>query len=189
MLERGPDPLALDADHQCGTQHARKQRVLGEVLEVAAAQRRPLDVDPWPEHDGYTLGSGFLTDGCADPADEVHIERRAESCCRREARCRDALTQADMVTVTGLLAQAVRSVADHDRRDAGALNRRGVPEPGTGDQRCLLLDRQFFEQCRNVELGHASPPFCRRSSMSRRYMFRRRLGPPPDQIELVSGAR
>ena len=48
VLHRRADALALQAPDAGGAEHAGQQRVLGVVLEVAPAQRRPLDVDPGP---------------------------------------------------------------------------------------------------------------------------------------------
>nr|BFE55839.1 hypothetical protein GCM10020063_003650 [Dactylosporangium thailandense] len=45
MLQRGADAAALQARDPLGGEHAGEDRVLGEVLEVAPAERGALEVD------------------------------------------------------------------------------------------------------------------------------------------------
>ncbi|OQA16845.1 MAG: hypothetical protein BWY63_02603 [Chloroflexi bacterium ADurb.Bin360] len=45
VLERGPHTPALDAVDETGSHFASKIGVLGEILEVAPAHRRPLHID------------------------------------------------------------------------------------------------------------------------------------------------
>jgi hypothetical protein len=51
VLEARGHTLRLKSVHHGGRQQAAQQRILGEVLEVAATQGAALDVHSWPEHD------------------------------------------------------------------------------------------------------------------------------------------
>ena len=51
MLEGGADSLGLDAAHQLGGQGPGENRVLGEVLEVASAQRGAFHIDARAKED------------------------------------------------------------------------------------------------------------------------------------------
>ena len=55
VLDAGAHPLALQPLDEPGRDASGQVRVLGDVLEVAPAQRRTLDVDTGPEHDGDAL--------------------------------------------------------------------------------------------------------------------------------------
>jgi hypothetical protein len=59
MLDRSAYALALDPLDQRGAEGPGQQRVLREVLEVATAQRRALDVDARAQHDGHALRPGL----------------------------------------------------------------------------------------------------------------------------------
>src|SRR5215208_6012588 len=63
---------------------------------------------------------------------------RRASCGSQDDPTAQAAGDADVVGFVGLLAQPVGAVGDHDRRDAEALHRRGVPEVGAQAQRRLL---------------------------------------------------
>jgi hypothetical protein len=56
----------LHAAHVGGGEFAGQQRVLGEVLEVAAAQRGPLDVDAGAEQDRDVRRAGLGAECLAD---------------------------------------------------------------------------------------------------------------------------
>ena len=100
-------------------------RVLREVLEVAAAQRRALHVDARPEDDVDVQRDGLLGQRLAHRAQQVGVPGRGQTRRRREARRRQALG-AQRVEVLEP-AQAVRAVRDEQLRDAQALDRRGRP--------------------------------------------------------------
>ena len=55
MLYAHADLVALDALDQTGGQFGRQVGVLAEILEIAAAEGRTLDVDRRTEIDGHLL--------------------------------------------------------------------------------------------------------------------------------------
>ena len=57
VLQRGADTPALHAVDHRGREHAGQPRILGEVLEVAPAQRRSLHVDARAEHHRHAAGA------------------------------------------------------------------------------------------------------------------------------------
>ena len=54
---------------------ARDKRVLGEILEIASAQRVALDVDAGAKHDVHTVGKSLLADGFALGLQQLGIPR------------------------------------------------------------------------------------------------------------------
>jgi hypothetical protein len=146
VLERGTDALALDAVDHRRPENAGEQRVLGEVLEVAPAQRGTLDVDAGTEHDGHALRPGFAAERRTDASHQPRIPGRPQGRGGRKARRRYAARDADVVGFVGLLAESVRAVGHHDRRDAEPVHRRRVPEVGAQAQRRLLLQGELGEQ-------------------------------------------
>src|SRR3977135_3283403 len=56
VLDAGTHSLTLDASNQGGCEHAGEHRILGEIFEVPAAERRTFDVDAWPEQNRNTGG-------------------------------------------------------------------------------------------------------------------------------------
>jgi hypothetical protein len=142
VLDRRADALALQALDERRAEHAGNERVLREVLEVAPAERRALDVDARAEDHVDALRARLLADRRPDPVYELGVERRAQRARGGEARGGQAAGDADMVASVGLLAQAVRAIGERDRADAGAGHRRGVPEVRSEAQRSLLFQRE-----------------------------------------------
>ena len=159
VLQRGADALGLHADHERRTQLAGEPRVLGEVLEVAAAQRRALDVDTRPQEHRDVLGPGLPAERLPHLAHQVDVPRGGERRRGREAGRRHALPQG--AGPLALLAQPVRAVGDHHRRDPQPLHRRRVPEVRADAQRGLLLEGQLVQQLRDVQLTHGPDPSLR----------------------------
>jgi hypothetical protein len=118
VLDAGTGAGALNAFDEGGPEHGRDVWVLGEVLEVAAAQRRALDVDARTQEDRHLFRSGLGAERHAHVTDQIHVPGRAQGGRRREARGGYAPADAGVVGLLGLLAQPVRSVGDHDRRNA-----------------------------------------------------------------------
>jgi hypothetical protein len=128
VLDRRADVLGLDALHQGGAEPAGQVRVLAQVLEVAAAQRRPLDVDPRPEHHRDVLRPCLDPDRRADLADQVDVPGRAQRRRGGEAGRGQAAGDPDVVALGRLHAQPVRAVGQPDRLDAEPVDGGGVPE-------------------------------------------------------------
>src|SRR5450756_2703003 len=91
MLEGRADALRLHpGDQGCG-ELAGEGRVLGEVLEVAPAQRRPLDVHARTEEHGDLVRAGLAAESLADARQQLDVPGRAEGGRRREAGGRHAV--------------------------------------------------------------------------------------------------
>ena len=74
MLERRPHTLRLQTAHQRSAENTGQQRILGQVLEVAAAQRGSLDIDAGTEQYGNPLRAGLGAQRDPDPFQQVGIE-------------------------------------------------------------------------------------------------------------------
>ena len=103
VLDRRADTLPLDSAYQSRAELAADQGVFGEVLEVAPAQRRTLDVDAGTEKNRDFRSAGLGTEGLANSFHQLPVPRRAEPDGRREAGGRHALTQPDVIGGSGLL--------------------------------------------------------------------------------------
>ena len=103
VLERRADALALQAAHERRAEDAGDERVLGEVLEVAAAQRRALDVDAGAEQHGDVLRRGLLAERHADALEQLGVPGRAERHGRREAGRRHAVGESEVVAASRCL--------------------------------------------------------------------------------------
>ena len=138
--------MGLETVYERSGEHARDQRVLGEVLEVAPAQRGALDVDPGAEHDVDPLRPSLDGDRLAHPAHELGVEGRRKRRCGGEARGRRAARDPVVLAILRLPTQPMRAIGHGDRRDAQSRHRSRVPEVGAQAQRCLLLQRQLGQQ-------------------------------------------
>ena len=83
---------------------------------------------PGPSSTPTPSAARLLAERRADALEQLGVERRAERHGRREARRGHAVAEAEVVAARALLAHAVRTVGQHDRRDAGALDGLGGPE-------------------------------------------------------------
>ena len=128
VLDARAHALGLDAVDQRGRHCAADQWILGEILEVPAAQGMALDVHARPEQHGDVLGGALFTEGHADFAQQVAVPGTRERRCRRKARGRHARVEPDVVCGGRLLAQTVRAVGDHDRGHAEAFVPLEMPE-------------------------------------------------------------
>ena len=126
-LSDAPDTGGLDAVHERGTHDARHDRVFGEVLEVAAAQRRPLDVGARSEDDRDVFDRGLDAEGLADALGELDVPRRAERDGGREARRRHAVAEAEVVAALACLRRpcgpSVSMTAGMPTRSTGLVSR------------------------------------------------------------------
>ncbi len=171
VLERRADPLALDALHEGRPDRAREPGVLGEVLEVAPAERRALHVDARAEDDGHALGACLLADRGAHAGEEVDVPGRGEGGGGRERDGRVGGEETEVVAVLGLGAQAVRAVGQPDLADAEALDGRGAPHVGAAEEGGLLFERELLDELGDVGhvgggrvggRGHGVTPLCER---------------------------
>ena len=101
---------------------AGKIGILGEILKVTSAERASLDIDRGAQDHGEVLCLALVADGLAHLSDELFVKT-----CRRRAGCgeadrNDAVVDSKMIAAFCLLAQSVRAVGHHHRRDAQTLN-------------------------------------------------------------------
>ena len=136
---------------------------------------------PGPSSTPTPLGLRLLAERRADAHEQLGVERRAERHGGREARGRHAVADAEVVGARALLAHAVGTVGEHDRRQADALHGLGRPEARTAGQRRLLLEREVGHDvggapvdggCRGIRrrvqgVGHDAPS-CAGDSILRR---------------------
>ena len=127
VLHRRGDALRLHAAHERGRDLAREQRVLGVALEVAARERRAVDVDRRREQHAARLGARLLAEHRADPLDELDVPRRAERGAARHARRRCSRRAPG----TRAPARAVGPVGDPDlgmpARSTAGVDKRSSP--------------------------------------------------------------
>ena len=132
---------------------AREQRVLRVALEVAARERRAVDVDG-----GRRAAPG--TPSCAPRRRSARrCARRARRSTSRRARSRTARRRRHAVAAfagEAGAAGAVRPVGHVDRRDPEPLARDRRPQPFTGEERGLLVESQVGDERGNVT-RHGGP--------------------------------
>ncbi len=155
MLQRSADAARLQSVDEGGTEAAAQDRVLGEVFEVAAAQRGPLDVDAGAEQHANTFGLRLVAERVAESLEELRVPRRSERHRRRKARCRNTVADAEVVAALTLFAHAVGSVGQVDGRDGDAVDSLRLPEALAAGQRRLLLGGQRVGM--RERGGHDSP--------------------------------
>lgn len=78
VLERRADPFALHPLDPGGRHLPRQDRILREVLEVATAQRAPLEVGPRAQEHLDIERQTLLAQRLADLPDETRIPRRGQ---------------------------------------------------------------------------------------------------------------
>ena len=77
VLDRGEDPLALDAANEGRCRLAREKGILAEIFEIAAAQRRTMDVHAGPQENVHSASSAVAPDRPSHALGERRIERRS----------------------------------------------------------------------------------------------------------------
>ena len=135
VLHGGADAAGLHPAHVGDADPRAQQRVLAEALEVAAAERRAVQVDGRREQHVDALAPALRGQQAAEVRDELLVPGRGERRRRRHVRRRLAL-------VPQLAAHARRAVGDDQpaQADSGLGVQR--PEVGTGQQPHLALERQ-----------------------------------------------
>ena len=125
VLGAGRDAIFLDAAHIGSGHPAREDGVFREILEVAAAKGAALDVQARAEQDSHFLCSGFFAQCLAHGFTQLLIPAARSGRRGREAGCRNAGVEAQMVGGTGLLADTIGAVRKGDGRDALARQSAG----------------------------------------------------------------
>ena len=146
MLERGAHALFLHAVDKGRAHLSCEQRVLGEIFKIASAQGRALDIDAGAEHHAHALRKGLLRDRAAHFMQQLRVPGAGGRGSRWEAGGGFAAVDAEIVLAAGLLAQAVRAVADHNLRDVEVFKPLQMPEILAGAKACLFLQRHLADQ-------------------------------------------
>ena len=149
--------LGLYAVYECSGDFTCKIRIFRIVLEIAAAQRRTLNVDCRTEDNGNIVCLRFPSDGTSHFVHQITVKGAGGEAGRREADRLDAVVHAEMVAFVILLAQSVRAVTDHYFRDAEPVDVFEMPEIQSGAHagfflQCHLTDDFFQIVC------HKKPP-------------------------------
>ena len=150
VLHRGDDALRLHAADERRRGLPREQRVLGVALEVAAAERRTVEVDRRRQQHAAGLGERLLAEHHPDPLDQLGIPGGAECGAARRAH-RGLAAEAEERGPP----RAVGPVGHPDGRDADPLDGHQGPEVGPGGERRLLLDGHGRDQRGDVS-AHAA---------------------------------
>ena len=137
MLQRRADAPALQAAHPLRGQDPGQHRVLGEVLEVTAAERAALEVDARAEQHRHVHRAALVAEGLAHPPEQFRIPGRPG---RHRGRETGRRASGQHVVAVRLQPDAVRAVGQDDRRKAGRVDRRAVPEVAAAGQGRLLGD-------------------------------------------------
>ena len=148
VLGAGGNALGLDASHVRRGHLARKVGVLGEVLEVASAERRALHAEARPQKGAHTLGGGLLAKRLADLLAKRLVPGVGHRDRRREAGGRLGARDSQVVCRTKLVAQAVGAVGELHLRNAQALGAPGSKGRCPLEERALLLQSHLPDQVR-----------------------------------------
>ena len=141
VLGAGPDTVALDAAHKGGSHLAGEVGVLGEVLEVAPAQRVALDAEARGEQRGHLLAHRLLAHGGANALLEPLVPGVGHGDGGGEAGCGLRPVKAEVVGSARLMADSGGPVGELDGGDAQALVRPAAKGGGTLEHRALLGER------------------------------------------------
>lgn len=132
VLDAGRNTLVLQPG-DVGDRHLRRQhRILTVELEVAAADRRAVQVHGRRQQHMGVLRAGLAPESPADLVDEGRVPRGPEGRTTRERR--RGRPGPRRPPGTG------RSVGHPDGRDRGLVEGGGVPRVGAGEQRDLLFE-------------------------------------------------
>ena len=141
MLDGGRDPGVLQAPHVGNADPGGEQRVLGEALEVPAAERGPVQVHRGSEQHVHPLAPRLVGEQPADRLDALAIPGGGQRGRRRHVR-------RGVAFVPGLAADPGRAVGEDHAAQADVRFRVQRPEIRAGQQSYLLRYR---------EPGHAAP--------------------------------
>ena len=143
VLETGARAALLRTLHPCRAHGARNVGVLGEILEIAPAQRVALDVDAGAKHDVHTVGKSLLADGFALGLQQLGIPRCTARHGGGKAGRRLGLVHAQHVGAVFLAAHAVGTVAHRNGGDAVLRHRLAVPEIRTVAKADFIFQRHL----------------------------------------------
>ena len=159
MLGAGGGSRGLNSLDKARCHTARKDRVLGEVLEVSPAQGRALDVEARAEQDVDAEASGLRTQSLAHLTRQVGIPGSRNSGRRREAGRLLGLRDAQVVGVAKLAAHAVGAVAHDKGGDVRSGDRARVPGAGSRQKSRRLQQRQVIGVAQCLVFHRRELPF------------------------------
>ena len=73
MLDRSSDSVGLDTAHISRCNLARKDRILGEILEITAAERVSMDIHSRGQEHIDSIFKNLVSHGCGDFLDKVDV--------------------------------------------------------------------------------------------------------------------
>ena len=142
VLHRRTHSLALHTVDVSSCKLTRQQGVLAEILEVATAQRRPLDVHSRSQEHVDAQCLSLLAQCLANLFEKLEIPGRRQARSRREAGSRRLVAVAPRVGRGGP-AQTVGTVGDPDEGNVEPRDGLSAPRITAGRQRRLLLQCQL----------------------------------------------
>ena len=145
VLGAGGEAGRLHAAHVGGGHLAGQVGILGEVLEVAAAERAALDAEARAENDAHALDGGLLGHGVADLLAELGIPRVGHRDRGGEAGGRLGPVETEVVSGASLVPETVGAVGEGDRRNPQPGVRPAPKGRSALEQHALLLERQLAE--------------------------------------------
>ena len=128
MLQAGTHTHTLHTIDMAFCHMPRQIGILGEILEVPAAQRASLDVISGSEQNAYFLRLALLAQCFSDPADQFFIPAVADAGCGRKAGGRHAVIDSKHIALPALLSQTVGTVRHHNGRYALVRDSLCMPE-------------------------------------------------------------
>lgn len=160
MFEGYADAVFLNAVHPCRTHSACEERILGEILEVPAAERGALDVDAGAEYGGNSQCLRFRRDRRAFRLDELRVPCACRGDGRGEAgRGIGLLHDVDCAGGVLFASESVGTVGHAHGRNAVIFQRSGVPESEAGAKRGFFVEGKIFKYvgsfCADGILGYA----------------------------------
>ena len=135
VLDAAGHAFVLHAAHVGDGEGGRQHRVLAGELEVAAADRGPMQVDRGGQEDVGVLRVGLAAERPSDVPDEAGVPGGAERGAAREGRRRRAGPRR--------APHAGRAVGHPHRRHRRVVEAGGVPGIGPSQQRHLLVQREI----------------------------------------------
>ena len=139
VLGAGGHSLRLDATHVAGGERACEVRILREVLEVAPAQWRALDVEARTQQHVHALRGGLGAQCPAHLLGQRGIPAVGDGRGRGKAGGRLGGSDSQVVARAGLLAHAVGTVREEQRPNPGVREGAGLPRV-LAAQECGLLE-------------------------------------------------
>jgi len=140
VFDAGHDPFGLHPLDIGRRRLGRQIGIFAVVFEIAAAQRRTIDVHPRPEQDMHAARPAVLSQSAAVVAHQRAIPRRSRGDAAREHR------------TARIVAHALRAVGHADLRDAQPGNRTDIEGVETADVVEFLVERHPLHKGRRALL-------------------------------------